>query len=261
MDRKNVKKPTASLALLLSSLLILGGCASAQNPRDPWEGFNRTMFSFNEGLDKVVLKPAAKGYDAALPDPVKLGVSNFFSNVGDVFIAVNDLLQGKPKDAASDTGRFLINTTVGIFGLFDVASNAGLEKHEEDFGQTFGRWGVGNGPYVVWPVIGPRTLRDSFGYAIDTHFDPVWNVSNIPTRNSLLLLRVIDARAAALPAEQVIDEAAIDKYSYIRDAYLQNRRSLIYDGNPPAEPDDDGATDTGAAAGDNATSAAPATQP
>ena len=185
-----------------------------------------------------MIKPVAKGYDYAVPQPVQTGVGNFFGNIADVFIAVNNLLQGKPGEAASDAGRFLINTTVGILGVFDVATHAGLEKHDEDFGQTFGRWGVGSGAYVVWPFIGSRTVRDTVGYAVDATVDPVWNVDHVPTRNSLVALRLVDTRASLLPAEKVIEEAALDKYSYMRDAYLQRRKSLIHDGNPPRDEDD-----------------------
>lgn len=193
------------------------------------------MFSFNDGLDKAIIKPVAQGYDYVLPQPVQTGVGNFFGNIADVFIAVNNLLQGKPADAASDAGRFLLNTTVGILGVFDVATPAGLEKHDEDFGQTFGRWGVGEGAYVVWPFIGSRTVRDTAGYVVDVAVDPVRNVDHVPTRNSLAVLRLVDTRASLLPAEKVIDDAALDKYTYMRDAYLQRRKSLVYDGNPPRE--------------------------
>jgi len=226
-----------TLAVSLALLGLMGGCATSGNPKDPIEGFNRAMFSFNEGLDSVIVKPVAQGYDAVLPSPVKTGVTNFFGNIADVFIAVNNLLQGKVPDAASDAGRFVVNSTVGILGLFDVASNIGLEKHEEDFGQTFGRWGVGPGAYVVIPVFGPRTARDTVGLILDVKADPVANVDHIPTRNTLLAVRLVSDRANLLPADKVIEEAALDKYSYIRDAYLQRRRSLIHDGNPPKEVD------------------------
>ena len=169
------------------------------------------------------------------PSRCRPGVGNFFGNIADVFIAVNNLLQGKPADAASDAGRFLLNTTIGVLGVFDVATPAGLEKHDEDFGQTFGRWGVGEGAYVVWPFIGSRTVRDTAGYVVDVAVDPVWNVDHVPTRNSLAVLRLVDTRASLLPAEKVIDDAALDKYTYMRDAYLQRRKSLVYDGNPPRE--------------------------
>lgn len=227
-------------AALVTAVALTSGCATTQgNPRDPWEGVNRSVFSFNEGLDKAIIKPVAQGYDAVAPLPVKIGINNFFSNIADVFIAVNNLLQGKLNDAASDTGRVMINTTVGILGLIDVASSIGIEKHEEDFGQTLGRWGVEDGPYVVLPLFGPRTLRDTAGLVVDLKLDPVANEGHVATRNTLVTTRLIDQRAELLPAEGVIEGAALDKYSYLRDAYLQRRKSLIYDGKPPAEKFDD----------------------
>ncbi|MEW6512842.1 MAG: VacJ family lipoprotein [Pseudomonadota bacterium] len=223
------------LALTLSALL--GGCATSGNPKDPVEGFNRAMFAFNEGLDTVLIKPVAQGYDAVLPVPVKTGVTNFFGNIADLFIGVNNLLQGKPNQALSDLGRVAINSTIGILGLFDVATEAGLEKHEEDFGQTFGRWGMGDGAYVVIPVFGPRTVRDTAGLILDVAADPVGDIDHVPTRNSLTALRLIDTRADLLPADKVIEEAALDKYAYVRDGYLQRRRNLVHDGNPPRQDD------------------------
>lgn len=225
------------LAVAAGMAGLLGGCATSGNPKDPIEGFNRAMFSFNEGLDAVIIKPVAQGYEAALPQPVKNGVTNFFGNIADVFIAVNNLLQGKLPEAFSDAGRVVVNSTVGILGVFDVATDMGLEKHEEDFGQTFGRWGVGNGAYVVVPFFGPRTVRDTAGLVLDVAADPVANIDNVPTRNTLLAVRVVSDRANLLPADKVIEEAALDKYSYMRDAYLQRRRSLIHDGNAPREQD------------------------
>lgn len=223
------------IVLALSGLL--GGCATSGNPKDPIEGFNRAMFAFNEGLDTVLIKPVAQGYDTVLPTPVKTGVTNFFGNIADLFIGVNNLLQGKADQAVSDLGRVAINSTIGILGLFDVATEAGLEKHEEDFGQTFGRWGMGDGAYVVIPVFGPRTVRDTAGLVLDVAVDPVGNVDHVATRNSLLALRMIDTRADLLPADKVVEEAALDKYSYVRDGYLQRRRNLVHDGNPPREID------------------------
>jgi len=233
----NTKLPsrlkTLSIALLASGLLA--GCATSGNPKDPIEGFNRAMFAFNEGLDSAIIRPVAVGYDAVLPNPVQTGVTNFFGNVADVFIGVNNLLQGKLPDAASDFGRFAINTTIGLLGVLDVATEVGLQKHNEDFGQTFGRWGVGNGAYVVLPIFGSRTARDTVGMVLDMAADPVGNIDNNATRNTLVVLRVVNTRANLLPADKVIEEAALDKYSYLRDAYLQNRRSLIHDGNPPRD--------------------------
>ena len=218
------------MALVAGVVVSLTGCATtANNPKDPYEGFNRAMFKVNEGID-VVVKPVAQGYDAAAPLPVKAGVGNFFGNIADVWTSINNFLQGKGEQGLSDVGRVLINTTVGIGGVFDIASEVGLEKHSEDFGQTLGKWGVDDGPYFYWPIIGPRTTRDTFGWVVDTNVDPVWHVRNVPVRNSLVGLRFIDTRASLLAADKVVEQAAFDKYDYIRDAYLQNRRSEINDG-------------------------------
>lgn len=235
MRRKETGSRLKTALIVVALAAALGGCATSGNQKDPVEGFNRAMFAVNEGLDTVLIKPVAQGYDAVLPGPVRTGVTNFFGNIADLFIGVNNLLQGKPDQAVSDLGRVLINSTIGILGLFDVASGAGLEKHEEDFGQTFGRWGVGDGAYVVLPFFGPRTLRDTAGLVLDMKADPVANIDHVPTRNSLLALRIVDTRADLLPADKVIEEAALDKYSYVRDGYLQRRRNLIHDGNPPRE--------------------------
>lgn len=224
-----------SLLMLLLATSLLAGCATSGNPRDPFEGFNRAMFDINDGLDKIIVRPVAQGYETALPAPVRQGVTNFFGNIGDVFIAVNNLLQGKLPEALTDVSRVAVNTTFGLLGVIDVASDLGLEKHEEDFGQTLGHWGAEDGPYLVLPLLGPSTLRDSLGLAADTAADPVVWVDHVPTRNTMLGVRALDTRAGLLAADKIVEEAALDRYSYIRDAYLQRRRSLIYDGNPPRE--------------------------
>jgi len=231
-------KTLVAKRLLLSvfAMVMLGGltgCATtANNPKDPYEGFNRAMFSVNEGID-VVVKPVAQGYDTVTPRLVKAGIGNFFGNIADIWTALNNFLQGKGVQGVSDVGRVIVNTTFGIAGLFDVASEMGYEKHSEDFGQTLGVWGVGDGPYLFWPVLGPRTTRDTFGVAVDLYADPIPRIDNVPVRNTLMGVRFIDTRASLLPADKVVEQAAFDKYSYIRDAYLQNRRSVIHDGNPP----------------------------
>lgn len=224
-----------SIAVAIATAGLLAGCATSGNPKDPIEGFNRAMFAFNEGLDSAIIKPVATGYDAVLPSPIKTGVTNFFSNIEDLFIGVNNLLQGKVPEAFSDLGRVAINTTIGLLGVIDFASDAGLEKHDEDFGQTFGRWGVGNGAYVVIPVFGSRTVRDTVGLVLDVATDPVAKHTPIATRNVAIVLRLENDRANLLAADKVVEEAALDKYSYMRDAYLQRRRNLIYDGNPPRD--------------------------
>ncbi|MBK9020566.1 MAG: VacJ family lipoprotein [Sulfuritalea sp.] len=226
---------SATLAMLAAGMLA--GCASSGNPKDPVEGFNRAMFAFNEGLDSVIVKPVATGYEAVLPSPIRTGVTNFFGNIDDLFIGVNNLLQGKIPEAFGDLGRVVINTTIGLLGVLDIATDAGLEKHDEDFGQTFGRWGVGNGAYVVIPVFGPRTVRDTVGLVLDVQADPVANHRPKGDRDIALVLRLVNDRANLLAADKVVEEAALDKYSYVRDAYLQRRRNLIHDGNPPREPE------------------------
>ena len=228
--KTKMTKHLVSVAFAAVVLGGLGGCATTEsNPKDPFESFNRAMFAVNEGID-VVVKPVAKGYDAAAPLPVKAGIGNFFGNLWDVLTAVNNLLQGKGSQGFSDIGRVLINSTIGIGGVFDVASEIGLEKHMEDFGQTMGVWGVDEGPFFFWPLIGPRTTRDTFGWAVDSFMDPVWYVDNIALRNSMVGVRYIDLRASLLQTDKLVDQAAIDRYTYIRDAYLQNRRSEIRDG-------------------------------
>lgn len=220
---------------ILIGLSSGGALCDEGNPRDPYESFNRAMYSVNDALDSVAFRPVAKAYDATLPLPVRAGVSNFFGNTAEVWIGANNVLQGKFADAGGDIARLLINSTIGIFGLFDVASELGLEKHEEDLGQTMAVWGVPDGPYFFWPAIGPRTLRDTVGWLGDSYADPVWSASKrtVAVRNSLVTLRFVDVRASLLPADKVVDEAALDKYAYIRDAYFQRRRNQIFDGRPP----------------------------
>ncbi|MEY3201061.1 MAG: hypothetical protein RIR70_611 [Pseudomonadota bacterium] len=236
-------------AALLAACALLSACASTANPRDPLESYNRAMFGFNEDVDKAIIRPVAKGYEAVTPQVMRTGVANVFSNIGDVWISLNNLLQGKPLDAASDMGRFLVNSTLGVCGVIDWASDWGLEKHDEDFGQTLGRWGVGAGPFVVLPIMGPRTFRDAVGWGVDMMADPVYEIQHVPTRNSAAALRLVENRAELLPVEKALEEAALDKYAYVRDAYLQRRRSLIYDGRPPRELDDESAIDSAPVAG------------
>jgi len=184
-----------------------------------------------------------------MPEFARTGVINFFSNTDDIWIGANNILQGKVGAGVSDFGRFGMNTTVGLLGLFDVASNAGLEKHNEDFGQTLGRWGVGSGAYIVLPVLGPSTLRDALSLLIvDPRGNPLRYVANIPARNELIGLRAVDTRANLLKTGDLVEEVALDRYSFVRAAYLQRRRYLIYDGNPPREPEQSRESQSGAAA-------------
>lgn len=218
---------------------MLGGCASspAKNPVDPFEPMNRSVYQFNDALDRAVAKPVAQGYDAVMPAPGKIMVSNFFSNLDDIVVTLNDLLQLKFAQAASDGSRVIFNSTFGIFGLFDIANR--LEKHNEDFGQTLGYWGVNSGPYLVLPVLGPSSVRDGIGFYVDTRPSQMRRVTHMRTRNQLYLTRGINRRAQLLEQEKVFDSAAIDRYELIRDAYMQRRLSLVYDGNPPRPSYDD----------------------
>ena len=235
MTKSRMIKPRVA-GLLAAGLLTSAGAALGQdNPHDPMEGFNRAMFAVNEGLDKVAMRPVAQAYEFVTPLPVRAGVGDFFSNIADFRNTLNNSLQGKFADAASDLGRLLINSTVGIFGLFDVASELGLEKHDEDFGQTLAVWGWGDSSYLFWPVVGPRTVRDTGGLVVDIYSDPTWYTLNksVAARNSLVALPFVDVRASLLPTDKVVEEAALDKYAYVRDAYLQRRQNQIFDGRPP----------------------------
>ena len=230
-----------TLLLGLLALALLGGCASTKNPRDPLEPVNRAIYQINDGLDKVVLKPVATVYKTVLPQVVRTGVTNFFNNLYDVLTALNNLLQGKVGDAVSDVGRIAINTTVGLAGFIDVATEVGLEKHKEDFGQTLGRWGLNSGPYLQIPFFGPSSFRDGVGSVVDFKLDPIrliWR-NHMRTRNSVWGLYVINLRANLLDSTKILDEAALDPYEFQRDAYLQRRRNLVYDGNPPPEKDEE----------------------
>ncbi len=231
----------ASLFLGLLSLTLLGGCASTNNPRDPLEPVNRAIYHVNDGLDNLLLKPAAIFYKGILPQFARTGVTNFFSNLYDILTALNNLLQGKLSNAASDAGRVVVNTTLGIAGLLDIATEIGLEKHNEDFGQTLGYWGVPDGPYLQLPLFGPSSFRDGVGRFVDVKLDPVYWIwhHDVRTRNSLWGLHLVNTRANLLDSTKILDEAALDPYEFQRDAYLQRRRNLVYDGNPPPTKDDD----------------------
>jgi phospholipid-binding lipoprotein MlaA len=223
----------------LLCLLLVSGCATVEgerDPRDPWEGFNRGVYRFNETFDEYVAQPVARGYVAVLHQEIRTRVSNFFSNIQDLLIGANNFLQGKFEDGVNDWARFAFNSTIGLFGIHDVASDfPGLEKHNEDFGQTLGRWGAGPGPYLILPFLGSSTVRDAAGTAVDWAVQPVGEVRPIELRNTLYGLYFVDTRAQLLEASRILEEAALDKYTFQRDAYLQRRRSLIYDGRPPRE--------------------------
>ena len=235
---------TVAAVLLALVMAAVSGCATVAKPgatpgqrADPWENWNRKVFAFNERLDEKFLKPVATVYTNIVPSMVRTGVSNFFGNFGDAWSAVNNLLQGKLEWAARDVFRVGTNTTFGLFGLLDVASDLGLERSSEDLGQTFGRWGLGTGPYVVWPVLGPSTVRESVALPFDRWLSsPALLVDGGLAQASLTSLQLVNARAGLLGAGRLIDDIALDKYTFLRDAYLQRRRSLVYDGE---EKDDD----------------------
>jgi phospholipid-binding lipoprotein MlaA len=228
--------------VLLSVTCLFVGCASIPagvepSPRDPWEPFNRSVFEFNEGLDKYLLKPVVAAYRFILPEIVREGIYNFFSNYSDIYTALQNLLQGKPDYAFNDLMRVAVNTIFGLGGLMDVATPGGLEKHKEDWGQTFGVWGVPSGPYVVLPFFGPSTVRDTFGTAADLETDYLFKyIPDVGLRNSITGLRVINARNTFYEAGDLLDGAALDKYSFIRDAYLQRREYQINEGRNDEEP-------------------------
>lgn len=194
---------------------------------DPFEGFNRAIFTFNDTMDHYVLKPVAQGYDAALPKPVKTGVSNFFNNLGEPLVIINDLLQGKLIQGLSDTGRFLINSTLGIYGLFDVAKYMHLPAHNEDFGQTLGLWGVGEGPYLVLPFLGPSNIRDGVGSAAAFYTSPISQIDETNTENKLRAVKAVDTRYNLLGTLDSLEEGALDPYAFMRDSFTQNRRHKI----------------------------------
>jgi len=230
---------TLSLGLSACATTALPESSQAADPDseltwDPFEGFNRAIFSFNEKFDEWLLKPVARGYDWLMPGPVKTGIGNFFSNLVEPRTVVNDLLQGKLVRSGRDTGRFLINSTIGVLGFIDVAKSFGLETQPEDFGQTFAVWGIPEGPYFVWPIVGPRFLRETVGFGFDWVSNPVnWPPDPWVTWG-LWSLDIVDTRARFLPTDAVIERAAgDDKYLFIREAYRQRRLNLIYDGNPP----------------------------
>jgi phospholipid-binding lipoprotein MlaA len=237
-----------SIRPLILACCLLAGCASTggqTNPKDPLEPFNRSMYELNDKLDHAIVKPIAQGYATVIPPTGRTMIGNFFSNLDDIVVTVNDLLQFKLKQAFSDAGRVLINTTVGAFGLVDAASITGYDKHNEDFGQTLGKWGVPSGPYLVLPLLGPSTVRDGAGLYVDSQISVIRKLRPIRTRNGVTVTKLVNKRADLLSQEELIDTASLDRYTFLRDAYLQRRENLIYDGNPPREKyDDDYGDDT-----------------
>jgi phospholipid-binding lipoprotein MlaA len=237
---KFISRTRQCVLLYIASVLV--GCASIPagvepSPQDPWERFNRSVFEFNEGLDAYLLKPVVAGYRFVLPEFVREGIYNFFSNYNDIYTALQNMLQGKPDFAFNDLMRVVVNTTFGLGGLIDMATPGGLEKHKEDWGQTFGVWGVPAGPYVVLPFFGPSNVRDTFGTVADLESDYLFRLlPDVALRNSITGLRIVNARNTYYEAGDLLDGAAIDKYSFMRDAYIQRRQYQINEGRDDEEP-------------------------
>ncbi|WP_291145681.1 VacJ family lipoprotein [Hydrogenophaga sp.] len=218
-------------AAILVTAALLAGCATGPdaNPRDPLEPFNRGVQKFNDAADEAVFKPVATAYVNVAPSPLRTGVNNFFGNLGDLWSAVNAGFQLRPRETTENLLRFSINTVLGFGGVLDIASEAGIPRTRIDFGQTMGRWGVPSGPYLVLPIFGPSTVRDTGGLVVDAVGDPVGYVDHVPTRNSLYALRAVDTRAQLLRASNLLEGAALDKYSFTRDFYLNRRQRQIDD--------------------------------
>lgn len=228
-----MKKMTKMMAIGVLGL-SLAACASVDNPnpKDPLESYNRTMFKVNETIDKAVLRPVTKGYQAVVPNPIRTCVRNIFGNLGDIWSGINSLLQGRGLDFVNTMGRVMFNSTVGLGGCIDVATMNGAKKIPNDFGTTLGVWGFGEGAYVVLPVLGSSSLRDTLGLAGDAiggsvTFTTPWTIENIPLRNAVVSLQAFDKREQLLTADDIASDVALDKYSFVRDAYQQNRRALL----------------------------------
>lgn len=236
MTRVNVSR-AIQIAWILGFAVFVSGCATGPNanPKDPFEPMNRSISSFNDTIDDNVLKPVATGYRDHTPELIRKGVNNFFRNLSDVWSTVNNGLQLKGRETAESGMRVVVNTVFGIYGVFDVASEIKLQRHPEDFGQTLGYWGVPSGPYVVLPLLGPSTVRDTASLPVDTSGDLVRQYDAVPLRNAAMGARIVDKRANLLHASDILFGAAIDRYSFTRDSYLQYRRNQVYDGNPPDE--------------------------
>jgi phospholipid-binding lipoprotein MlaA len=262
-----MKRPVPRAAPILAALVIiaLAGCQTIREGRggpgqrlDPWENWNRKVFNFNEDLDNALLKPVATAYSDVLPQPVRRGITNFFANFADAWSAINNMLQGKIELGFQDVTRVMTNSLFGLAGVFDVASEMGLDRHYEDFGQTLGRYGVGAGAYVVLPVLGPSTVRDAGALILDLRATPAILANGTKTSIGFGLLQLVNTRAGLLGATRVIDEISLDKYTFIRDAYLQRRRSLVFDGDVPETPEPPEDAASGAAGAAAANLAAPA---
>ena len=231
---------SAALRLALAAAaVLLAGCAATPSKVDPLEPMNRALYQVHDVLDTNIVKPVAEGYVSVVPQFIRTGFANVFNNIDDLFSAVNGLLQGKPEKAGNDLGRVLTNTMLGLGGLIDVATDLGIERGNEDFGQTFAVWGFPQGPYLFIPLFGPTTVRDGTGVLVRIALGPVSYISNVPVRNSIYGVGYVDLRSQALEGGSIVDTAALDRYVFIRNAYLQRRRYLVYDGKPPPEPEEE----------------------
>ena len=230
MKKRNASGQSRARGLMVAAgaALLLSGCAT-NNPRDPLEPFNRAMFSFNDAVDRAALKPAATAYKKVTPSFVQTGVNNFFGNLSDLWSSLNNFAQFKGQDGFQDLTRFAVNSTMGLAGVLDIATPAGLRKHNEDLGQTLGYWGVPAGPYLMLPLLGPSTVRDTAALPGDWWGDPWTHVNDIPWRNSGIVVRAVDQRASVLDASTLLEEAALDRYEFLRDGYLQRRESQVLD--------------------------------
>lgn len=228
-----IAAPVRALAMGLLALLV--GCATGPtaDPRDPLEPFNRGVWQFNDTVDRAVVRPAATAYRDVLPSPVRTGITNFFHNLQDAWSVVNNALQLKGEAAANSFFRFGVNTAFGLGGVLDIASEMRIERHTEGFGDTLGHWGVGPGPYMVLPILGPSTARDTAAMFVDSQGNLLDGVEHIPTRNSATFLKMVNQRSQLLQATAMLDQVALDPYTFTRDAFLQRRRNSVYDGNPP----------------------------
>jgi phospholipid-binding lipoprotein MlaA len=231
--------PASRLTAAAAATVLLAGCAATPSKVDPLEPMNRALYQVHDVLDTNVVKPVAEGYVSVVPQFIRTGFANVFNNIDDLFSAVNGLLQGKPDKAGNDLGRVMVNTLFGIGGLIDIASDAGIERGNEDFGQTFAVWGFPQGPYLFIPLFGPTTVRDGTGTLVRIALGPVSYIANVPVRNSIYGVGYIDLRSQALESGSILDTAALDRYVFIRNAYLQRRRYLIYDGKPPPETEEE----------------------
>lgn len=231
--------PTLRALASIAVAALVAGCAAAPSKVDPLEPMNRALYSFHDVVDTNVVKPVAQAYVDVIPQLARTGVANVFNNIDDLFSAVNGLLQGKPDKAGNDLGRVMLNSLFGVGGLFDLASMIGIERGNEDFGQTFGVWGLPQGPYLFVPLFGPTTVRDGSGVLARIAVGPVGFVPDVVVRNSLYGLGYVDLRAQALGAGELVDTAALDRYLFIRNAYLQRRRYLVNDGKPPPDLEDE----------------------